>query len=84
MARAFQQRMLCELDCLSEQELQSKLKLPSREMADVKAKPDKLSEKGNSMFIVCSGSSNLGGVKYSKRRGTAFGSSLSATHAVRA
>ena len=46
MARAFQQRTLCELDCLSEQELQSKLKLLSREMADVKAKPDKLSEKG--------------------------------------
>ena len=46
MARAFQQRMLCELDCLSEQDLQGKLKLLSREMADVKAKPDKLSKKG--------------------------------------
>ena len=46
MARAFQQRVLCELDCLSEQELERKLKLLSKEMADVKAKPDKLSEKG--------------------------------------
>ena len=35
-------RMLCELD----KDLQGKLKLLSREMADVKAKPDKLSKKG--------------------------------------
>ena len=99
--------MLCELDCLSEQELQNKLKLLSRETADVKAKRDKLSEKGKQVeepsepnspprmlvWVPCLLSvpevqiweaSNLGGGKYSKRRGTAFGSSLSATHAVRA
>ena len=50
MARAFQQRMLCELDCLSElggvKGGVKYSKLLSREMADVKAKPDKLTKKG--------------------------------------